>query len=84
MKFKVHFSWIKYAKVVLVLWLILVLLHATYVFLVPHGAGFAPEVGPVGGFVWFTVIYSEYYFGAALVVGLILRWSDALLAKRSQ
>ena len=45
----------------LVGWLALVIVWAGYVFAVPHGPHFAPEVGPFGAFIVFGLVYSTFY-----------------------
>ena len=42
-------------------WVSFISLEAAYVFVVPHGPGFAPEIGPFGSFFFFAVIHSGYY-----------------------
>jgi len=42
-------------------WVAMIAVFASYMFLLPHGPHFAPEVGPVGSFMTFGTVYSIIY-----------------------
>lgn len=65
---------------------VLVAEQAIFYFLVPHGEHFAPELGPTGAFMVFTVAFAVAYVLSALIVEFTLqrrletggRWSKVI------
>lgn len=55
--------------VLLGIWAALLPTYAVFVFLMPHGPDFAPELGPAGAFLYFVINYSIPYFVIALLFG---------------
>ena len=49
-------------------WSAMMVAFATWIFVVPHGRGFAPEVGPSGAFVIFGLVFSFCYLLDFLVI----------------
>ena len=62
----------RFIRGALLLWLVLVAAFAVWVFAVPHGATFAPEIGPPATFVAFVVLYSLPYAIAVLAIFLLI------------
>jgi hypothetical protein len=54
----------------LVGWLGFVIVWAGYIFVLPHGPHFAPEVGPSGAFVIFGLVYSFFYLLDFLLIAV--------------
>jgi hypothetical protein len=42
-------------------WVAMIAAFAVYIFLLPHGPHFAPEVGPLGAFIIFGIMLSGFY-----------------------
>ena len=51
-------------------WVALTAADATYVFLFPHGPGFAPEIGPLGAFIVFGLLFSACYVIEFLLIAV--------------
>ncbi len=51
-------------------WISLIGSLAFYIFGLPHAPGFAPEIGPFGSFIVFSIYFSLLFFGNFVLVGL--------------
>jgi len=70
----------RYVQLAIGLWVCLVAIFAGWVFLLPHGPHFAPEIGPFGTFLYFVALYSVPYIFAGLIGAVI--WKGVVSSSR--
>jgi len=58
-------------------WFFLIIEQTVYIFVIPHGPHFAPEIGKFGSFLFFSAFLSGGYLAASAV-------SESLLFRRSE
>jgi hypothetical protein len=51
-------------------WVAYTAADAIYVFIIPHGAGFAPEIGPLASFIFFAAIFTVFYIAEFVLIGI--------------
>jgi hypothetical protein len=60
----------RFAATACIIWLVLAIAFYVFMVLIPHGPNFAPELGPTGAFLIFGLVFSLFYLGAAVFIGL--------------
>ena len=67
----------RYFLMAMLIWLALVTAYAAWAFLIPHNFEFGGQIGPLGGFLAFVILYSVPYAIAALLIFFLISVSSA-------
>ena len=81
---KMQNFWFRLFLAGLAIWLAVIGIWAAFVFLVPHGPNYAPEVGPTGIFQILGIIFSVGYFGIFCFFIVPILYFIRQLPRRSQ
>lgn len=76
MKKRIHFEILPAVGSALAGWLAMILPFAVWMLVIPHGPGFAPEIGPMGSFLFFGAGMTAVYFAnhaVALIVHFVFQ-----------
>jgi hypothetical protein len=82
-----HISLLGYCGAAMAGWAALETPFAIWVFVIPHGPNFAPEIGPAGTFAVFSLAYTIGYLALFIILAVPMRLlvvkAESTIAKRS-